>query len=209
MAGCPPDVPRVRSRWGSGRGEGLDKRAGIVTLDDPTAERRVGVSERDGCSARRSSPLRGGTPGSLTTGYLQLHGPPRKKTGSAALRKRRGRSRWVFPSRGGLNREKSNMSEVASRGRGGPRPSRVSNWKRWIGHNGGVASRQGNRRGSPRGSSACGWCDQATKGAWRMSRRQKAMKDVGTCEKPEGAGNRAVISGCLNGATQPARVILK
>jgi len=42
-----------------------------------------------------------------------------------------------------------------------------------------------------------------------MSRRQKAMKDVGTCEKPEGAGNRAVISGCLNGATQPARVILK
>jgi starvation-inducible DNA-binding protein len=27
------------------------------------------------------------------------------------------------------------------------------------------------------------------------------MKDVGTCEKPEGAGNQAVISGCPNGIT--------
>ncbi len=37
-----------------------------------------------------------------------------------------------------------------------------------------------------------------------MSRRQEAMKDAGTCENPEGAGNQAVISGCPNGATHPS-----
>lgn len=35
-----------------------------------------------------------------------------------------------------------------------------------------------------------GWCDQASTGTWRMSWRQEAMKDVVTCDKPEGAGNR-------------------
>ena len=29
------------------------------------------------------------------------------------------------------------------------------------------------------------------------------MKDVGTCDKPKGAGNQAVILGFPNGATRP------
>lgn len=29
------------------------------------------------------------------------------------------------------------------------------------------------------------------------------MKDVGTCDKPKGAGNQAVILGFPNGATHP------
>ena len=37
-----------------------------------------------------------------------------------------------------------------------------------------------------------------------MSWRQEAMKDVGTCDKPRGAGNQAVILGCLNGETRLA-----
>jgi len=37
-----------------------------------------------------------------------------------------------------------------------------------------------------------------------MSWRQEAMKDVGTCDKPRGAGNRALILGFLNGATHPS-----
>ena len=41
-----------------------------------------------------------------------------------------------------------------------------------------------------------------------MSRRQKAMKDVGTCDKPKGAGNQAVILGSLNGETRPFGVIM-
>jgi len=40
-----------------------------------------------------------------------------------------------------------------------------------------------------------------------MPWRREAMKDVGTCEKPRGAGNRALILGSPNGATRPARVI--
>lgn len=34
------------------------------------------------------------------------------------------------------------------------------------------------------------------------------MKDVGTCEKSEGAGNQAVISECPNGETRPVWVIV-
>lgn len=34
------------------------------------------------------------------------------------------------------------------------------------------------------------------------------MKDVGTCDKPEGAGNQAVISGFPNGETRPIWVIV-
>ena len=53
-----------------------------------------------------------------------------------------------------------------------------------------------------------GRCDQAIKGARWMSWRQEAMKDVGTCDKPRGAGNQASIRGFLNGATrQPCAVI--
>ena len=52
--------------------------------------------------------------------------------------------------------------------------------------------------------SACGRCDQTTKGTRRMTWRQEAMKDVGTCDKPQGAGNRAVICGFLNGETHPS-----
>ena len=48
-----------------------------------------------------------------------------------------------------------------------------------------------------------GWCGQANKGARWMSWRLEAMKDVGTCDKPRGAGNQAVILGFLNGATHP------
>ena len=39
-----------------------------------------------------------------------------------------------------------------------------------------------------------------------MSWRQEAMKDVGACEKPRGAGNQALILGFLNGETRPALV---
>jgi len=41
------------------------------------------------------------------------------------------------------------------------------------------------------------------KGIRWMPWRKQAMKDVGTCEKPRGAGKRAVIRGCPNGETQP------
>ena len=53
------------------------------------------------------------------------------------------------------------------------------------------------------GSTEPGWCGQANKGARWMSWRQEAMKDVGTCDKPRGAGNRASILGFPNGATRP------
>jgi len=36
-----------------------------------------------------------------------------------------------------------------------------------------------------------------------MTWRQEAMKDVGTCDKLQGAGNRAVICRSLNGETHP------
>ena len=44
------------------------------------------------------------------------------------------------------------------------------------------------------------------KGTRWMSWRQEAMKDAVTCEKSWGAGKRAEIQECPNGATQPARV---
>ena len=37
---------------------------------------------------------------------------------------------------------------------------------------------------------ACGRSDRTTKGTWRMTWRQEAMKDVDTCDKPKGAGIR-------------------
>ena len=40
-----------------------------------------------------------------------------------------------------------------------------------------------------------------------MPWRKQAMKDVGTCEKPRGAGKRAVIRGCPNGETRLFGVI--
>ena len=43
--------------------------------------------------------------------------------------------------------------------------------------------------------------DQATKGTRWMPRRQEAKKDVGSCEKPRGAANQALIRGCPNGET--------
>ena len=52
--------------------------------------------------------------------------------------------------------------------------------------------------------SAFGRSGQTNKGVWRMTWHQEAMKDVGTCDKPRGAGNRAVILGFLNGATHPS-----
>lgn len=48
-----------------------------------------------------------------------------------------------------------------------------------------------------------GWNDQAIKGAWWMSWRPEAMKDVGTCDKPRGVGNQTVILGFLNEETHP------
>jgi len=35
-----------------------------------------------------------------------------------------------------------------------------------------------------------------------MPWHQEPMKDVGGCEKPRGAANRAVIRGCPNGETR-------
>ena len=48
--------------------------------------------------------------------------------------------------------------------------------------------------------------DQATKCMWWMPWRSQAMKDVAACVKPRGAGKRALIRGCPNGETRPARV---
>ena len=44
-------------------------------------------------------------------------------------------------------------------------------------------------------------CDQATKGAWWMSRRDEAMKDAVGCDKPRGAVKRALILGFPNRET--------
>ena len=48
-----------------------------------------------------------------------------------------------------------------------------------------------------------GRCDQAIKGARRMSWRREAMKDVGACDKLRGVGNQALILRFLNGETRP------
>ena len=53
----------------------------------------------------------------------------------------------------------------------------------------------------------CVW-RQAMKGVWWMPWHQEPMKDVGACDKPRGAGNRAVIRGFPNGETQPSRTRL-
>ena len=45
-------------------------------------------------------------------------------------------------------------------------------------------------------------CGQVIKGARWMSWHQEPMKDVGGCDKPRGAVNRAVIRGFPNGETQ-------
>jgi hypothetical protein len=45
-------------------------------------------------------------------------------------------------------------------------------------------------------------CCQVTKGTRWMPWRQKPMKDVGGCDKPRGAANRALIRGCPNGETR-------
>ena len=44
---------------------------------------------------------------------------------------------------------------------------------------------------------------QVMKSTRWMSWHQEPMKDVGGCEKPRGAANRAVIRGCPNGETRP------
>ena len=49
-----------------------------------------------------------------------------------------------------------------------------------------------------------GLYDQVTKRTRWMPWRQKAMKDVEVCDKPRGAGKRALIRGCPNGETHPA-----
>ena len=41
-------------------------------------------------------------------------------------------------------------------------------------------------------------CGQATKGAWGMSWRQKALKGVEDCDKPGEVVKRALIPGFLN-----------
>ncbi len=45
-------------------------------------------------------------------------------------------------------------------------------------------------------------CDQAIKGAWWMSWRQEAIKDVVSCDKPRGAASKRYIRGFPMG--QPA-----
>ncbi len=49
---------------------------------------------------------------------------------------------------------------------------------------------------------ASSFCGQVFKGTWWMPRHQEPMKDVGGCDKPRGAANRAVIRGYPNGETQ-------
>ena len=50
---------------------------------------------------------------------------------------------------------------------------------------------------------------QANKRIRWMPRRQQAMKDVAVCDKPRGAGKQALIRGCPNGETHPARGIVR
>lgn len=45
-------------------------------------------------------------------------------------------------------------------------------------------------------------CGQALKGAWWMSWHREATKDVAACDKPRGAGKRALIRGFLNAETR-------
>ena len=45
-------------------------------------------------------------------------------------------------------------------------------------------------------------CGQVFKGARWMPWHQEPMKDVGTCDKPRGVGNRTVIRGFPNGETR-------
>jgi hypothetical protein len=49
---------------------------------------------------------------------------------------------------------------------------------------------------------ASSFCGQVSKSTWWMPRHQEPKKDVGGCDKPRGAVNRAVIRGCPNGETQ-------
>ena len=60
----------------------------------------------------------------------------------------------------------------------------------------------GGPRGPAPGARAGDGCGQATKGAWWMSRRDEAMKDVVGCDMPRGAVKRALILGSPNGATR-------
>ena len=41
-----------------------------------------------------------------------------------------------------------------------------------------------------------------------MPWRQKAMKDVASCEKPRGAANRRSIRGCPNGETHEGKALV-
>jgi len=43
---------------------------------------------------------------------------------------------------------------------------------------------------------------QATKGTRWMPRREQAMKDVASCDKPRGAAKQALIRGSPNGETR-------
>lgn len=45
--------------------------------------------------------------------------------------------------------------------------------------------------------------DQAIKGIWWIPWYHEAMKDVGSCDKPQGAAKQALIWGFLNGGTLP------
>ena len=56
--------------------------------------------------------------------------------------------------------------------------------------------------GCPSGRWLCGFlCGQVVKGARWMPWHQEPMKDVGGCDKPRGAVNRALIRGFPNGGT--------
>jgi hypothetical protein len=46
------------------------------------------------------------------------------------------------------------------------------------------------------------FCGQVFKGIRWMPWHQEPMKDVGACDNPRGAGNRALIRGCPNGETR-------
>ncbi len=68
----------------------------------------------------------------------------------------------------------------------------------WLGFGVDVVAGRGSlvfSAGAGRVGSRCG---QATKGAWWMAWHQEAMKGVGACDKPGGAGNQAVIPGSPN-----------
>ena len=150
-------------------------RSEVRFLPDPPCEGAIAqLGERLPCTQEVGS--------SILPGSTRSAGPRarRGRAGGPPFR-RRARSLTVW------------KKHTRRRARGGPR-------ERPLG--GGAAGREEGRW--PRRPGRLGLYGQANKRTRWMPRRQEATKDVAACEKPRGAGKRAMIRGCPNGETRPA-----